>query len=419
MSRHNRGGLGPASVFDEDSPFNQGSRRSNGSTRGSRPTSPRLANNRPPNGNGHGTSRKNEVFAYDLDADGADDERTPLMGTVRTPRSARASRIATNARLRNLERAERSRSYWIKRIAGCSVMFLMIAAVVLGAVAFFFVTTKPLRDVDVDEIRNVLASEQEIMLDIVVEAVNPNLLTINVADMDVNIFAKSKYVGSEKWWRDHGKPPPPAGDETPDPDKKIIISPESSSFTERRKHESQPGIVDAERADFDIDWPDPDDDDFFPDHPLADPQMMLLGRVLKFDNALTFEGSPIKQHLHYSVGEFRVPHPGNKTEAGGTERWERVLQHPFKLIVRGVLKYNLPLSAHTIAAPIDASVEVKPNEGIGKSGHVVLGEFKSNIPRIGGEGEEFGKHHDNDKIPKEPNDATMLVRSARFRGPAV
>jgi hypothetical protein len=35
--------------------------------------------------------------------------------------------------------------------------------------------------------------------------------------------------------------------------------------------------------------------------------------------------------------------PGNKTEAGGTERWERVLQHPFELTVRGIIKYQLPL----------------------------------------------------------------------------
>lgn len=423
MSRHNRGGMGPPAIFtDEDSsPFSQAQKRSGGSRQGSRPTSPRFANARgaPTHFNGNGTSRKNEVFAYDMDGDGADDERTPLIGhgTVRTARSARGSRLPSSARLRHMERAERSRGYWVKRILGCAVMFLMVAMVVLGAVGFFFVTTKPLYDVNVREIRNVLASEQEIMLDVVVEAVNSNLLTINVGDMDVNVFAKSKYVGSEKWWRDHGKPPPPAGD----------VEASASAARKRRAGASEGdgranSTIHAARADFDLDWPDPDDPDFFPNPRVSDPQMMLLGRVLEFDNALTFEGSPITRHLHYSVGEFRVAQPGNKTEAGGTERWERVLQHPFQLIIRGVLKYNLPLSKHVIAAPIDASVQVMPddaNGGVGKSGSLALGEFRSNLPTIDGESGAEKSQGDGEMIPSEQSGASTLVRSAHFRVPAV
>lgn len=365
MSRHNRGGLGPLHTTEDDgsSPFTLAGKRAggNGSRTPSQPASPRYANNNNRAYNGNGTSRKNEFFgAYDLDADGADDERAPLMGTVRTQRSSRTSRVPGNIRLRQLERNEHPRSYWIKRFAGCFVLTVMIAAVVLGAVGFFFVTTKPLYDVEVRAIKNVLASEQEIMLDLHVEAINPNLMTISITDMDVNVFAKSKYVGSEKWWRDHGKPPPP---------------PFGKTDLQQRQH-SHSDVETEGKSWFDYpDWGD-DDNDYHPPGPEGDQQMMLLGRILHFDNALTFEGSPIKRHLHYSVGEFRVPHPANKTEAGGTERWERVLQHSFQLIVRGILKYNLPLSTHTIAAPIDAAVMVHPEKGPDKKGNLVIGKTK-------------------------------------------
>ena len=52
--------------------------------------------------------------------------------------------------------------------------------------------------------------------------------------------------------------------------------------------------------------------------------------------------------------------PGNKTEKGGTERWERVVLHPFELIVRGVLRYQTPLSGRWRTASIGASVMVNP-----------------------------------------------------------
>ena len=99
---------------------------------------------------------------------------------------------------------------------------------------------------------------------------------------------------------------------------------------------------------------------------------MLLGRIFHFDQPLTFEGSPIKHHLHYSVGELRLTHPGNKTEIGGSQRWEEVLKHPFELIVRGVLKYQLPVNAKETTAAVGASVLVHPEDGVDEQGSMRL-----------------------------------------------
>ena len=95
---------------------------------------------------------------------------------------------------------------------------------------------------------------------------------------------------------------------------------------------------------------------------------MLLGRIFEFDSPLIFEASPLRHHSHSSVGELRLSKPGNETEEGGTERWEKVIKHPFELIVRGVLKYQLPLSSRVRTASIRASVIVHPDDGVDKMG---------------------------------------------------
>ncbi|KAK7515903.1 putative phospholipid metabolism enzyme regulator [Phyllosticta citriasiana] len=312
------------------------------SRHGSQPGSPKFAghSSRP---SGHSHRKMGELSAYDMDGEGADDERTPLMGTVQRPRH-RAMRSRASSNLRPYERYESRRRGCLRRFAGCFVLTIMVLLLAFGAVGFLFATTKPLYRVQVKEIQNVLASEQEIMLDLLVEAINPNIVAVSVEDMDVNIFAKSKHVGSEKFWREH----PDGGSLGP-----IInpVVPRRSASAQSRKHDKR-----------DDDPADPIED------PEGDSQTMLLGRIFHFDSPLNFDGDPLKRRPHYSIGELRLQKPGNKTEAGGTERWERVIQYPFELIVRGVLKYQLPLSSSTHTAPIGAVVAVHPEKGIQADG---------------------------------------------------
>ncbi|KAK3104260.1 Vacuolar inheritance and morphology protein, partial [Teratosphaeriaceae sp. CCFEE 6253] len=106
-----------------------------------------------------------------------------------------------------------------------------------------------------------------------------------------------------------------------------------------------------------------------------DAQTMLLGRITHFDQALAFEGSPLKRHPHFSLGELRLSRPGNRTEAGGSARWERTLRHPFELIVRGVLKYQLPVSMREESVSVGASVLVQPEEGVEGQGRGIRVEL--------------------------------------------
>lgn len=354
IGRYGRNGNNHPSLFDSDSPFPQSKGRAASSRQSSRPNSPRFSN--APSRLGNGVSKEHGTMSvYDMEGEGADDERTPLIGTVRGPRT-RTPRRPNSANIRHFEHFHHhNQGNWVRRFAGCMVMTIMLLLLVCGAVGFLFATTKPLYGVGVRQIQNVLASEQEIMLDLLVEAINPNVIAVTVSDMDVNVFAKSKHVGTDKWWREHGDvDPAPAPWRSPrlqQRTKKTVSGYES--FTTENTVALRPTGNKDEGT-------DPIDDE----DPSSDSQTMLLGRIYHFDSALVFEGSAMQRHPHFSVGEVRLSKPGNKTEAGGTERWERVMKYPFELIVRGVLRYELPLSSTVHTAPIGASVVVRPSKGV-------------------------------------------------------
>lgn len=241
---------------------------------------------------------------------------------------------------------------------GLAVFF----AVVLSAVAFLIMSNRPMYDLQTEKVQNVLASEQEIMLDLLVGAVNPNVLGISISDMDVNIFAKSKHVGRSGDFADdkkHATTFTTSVSQPPTRRKRSQAPPPASTWHYWYPHKdsspASPGYGHGT---------DPDDS------LEGDAQTMLLGRIFHFDQSLTFEGSPIKRRPHFSVGELRLAHPGNKTEAGGSQRWREVFKHPFELITRGVLRYQLPISSRVLSAAVGASVLVRPEDGVDDEGNM-------------------------------------------------
>ena len=338
IHRHIR--AGHPSLFDQDSPFGQNKPSSPRSSMGtvnriSRPDSPRLLS-----GKSLTSPRKNELYIYDADEDRADDERTPLIGSVRIRN--RHARRPNSGSIRQIEYYEgRQRSCW-SRYGACIVVAVLLLVVCIGAGTFAMALNKSLIDVQIKHIQNVLASEQELMLDLHVTAINPNLFAITVNDLDINMFAKSGYVGTTSIWRD------------------TQGSSNTSLWMSRRakmlntKADSQNDPLSTQDG---VDkGTDPIDD------PEGDPQTMLLGRVFMLDSPLIFEPSPVRRSFTSAVGELRLAKPGNKTEEGGSARWERVIQHPFELIVRGIIKYQLPISSSTRTASIGSRMKVYPKD---------------------------------------------------------
>ncbi|GKZ82943.1 hypothetical protein AnigIFM56816_007769 [Aspergillus niger] len=305
-----------------------------------------------------GTKKSNDGYGYDFDAEGADDERTPLVGSPRVTRSRHgAARRPNSASLRQMEYLQQRQRGYFSRYGACVIISLLLLLLVGGVTSFVVASTKALVDVEILDIQNVLASEQEIMLDLNVQAINPNLFPVSIDDMDMNIFAKSRFVGTDELWRK--------------------LSSDSSSVprVENSRKRAEMALiarcagdasclsnstlsVHGKKTKGGVDkGTDPIESD-----PAGDPQTMLLGRVFRFDSPLSFEPSPWNYVPTASKGQIRLARPGNKTEEGGTERWERVLQHEFDLIVRGVVKYQLPLSSRLHSASVSSSIKVIPNE---------------------------------------------------------
>jgi len=323
----NGGGNGHPSLFAEQSPFGASIAAGNSVSRqSSGPPSPRFS--RGPGANGKRGAHL--TAGYDLDeTTGADDETTPLIpsGTMRSSRSGRTRRSQYSSR--GLEsQSYRSPPSVLNRFASCLVLTVMLLLVVSGAIGFMFATSQPLTDIELVSMLNVVASQQELMLDLTIKAHNPNVVVVVVDAADIEVFAKSPHASTDsEWWRTH-----PGQDEP---------------FRKPKKQKSGVSI----RDDAPEDQPQPPDD--------SSPTMRL-GTITGFDSALTFEGSFFHSGISNSTGEVRLNHPGNGTY-GGSERWEMILKDEFQLVLKGVLKYTLPLSQRVRTATIIGKTTVKPN----------------------------------------------------------
>ncbi|KAI1881687.1 hypothetical protein JX265_000513 [Neoarthrinium moseri] len=313
------------SLFDNESPFPAAARSKlpgNTSRQSSNPPSPRFP---PARGGLHNSKRQMAMAGYDMDdtttTTGADDERTPLlhMNGNRSTRSNRSRRNMLRGGRIDVESHDyRSRPSFLNRFASCLVLTIMLLLVIMGAVGFMFATSQPLTDIKLVKIGSVLASEQELMMDITVKAHNPNIVVVSIDSADLEVFAKSPHAGTDsEWWR--------------------------------HPHDGELDILD-----------DPPDDQ--PDDSPDDGKSpnMRLGNILELDSPLSFEGSFFQTGNSMSSGELRLVRPGNQTD-GGTERWERILNDEFTLILKGVLKYTLPLSQKIRSVTISGKTTVKPN----------------------------------------------------------
>ncbi|OAA42242.1 hypothetical protein NOR_05091 [Metarhizium rileyi] len=322
-------GNGHASLFDNESPFPNAAKAkfpsgnsNNNSRSSSHPSSPRTFLST----RGQLNPKRSAMqmsSSYDLDdTTGADDERTPLIGTTRSLRGGRRRGPHT---LRQAEsQTYTRRSSYLNRFAACLVLTMMLLLVITGAIGFMFATSQPMTDIEIMSIENVVTSEQILMFDLTVKAHNPNIVVVTIDHANLDIFAKSEYAGTDTDWR---------------------------------KHSGGPGGIHAQDDPINDPpkFPGPGDGDDTDSRP-----NILLGRITEFDSPLTFEGSLFHQGASSSTGQMQLSSPGNGT-SGGSDRWDRIYQNEFDLIVKGVVKYSLPLSAHIRSATVSGRTTVKPN----------------------------------------------------------
>ena len=329
IGRHGRA-TGHASILDNESPFPSAAKTPRSTASHSRRLSPRPLTPRSP----HvlripGTGKSLGSNAYDLEGEGADDEQTPLIANTRSQRTRYSRRPAT----RDGDYYRPREQGALARVGACLLLGTLVSLLIAVIVLSLILCSKTLTNVHIREIDHVIASDQEIMFDLRVSAVNPNLIPIQVSDLDILVHAKSKYVGTSKLWREHNREP----------------------------HNQTPSGSDHDQGKDDFrTWDNVDEGTDPIEDPDGDPHMMTLGQILSFDSPLTFDASPWKHESGISTGGVRLSKPGNRTEEGGSDRWETVIQHPFELVVQGVIKYTLPISSRVRSASVGGRILVKP-----------------------------------------------------------
>lgn len=338
IGRHGRA-PGHPSLFDDNSPFQNNTRSPRKANAGSfgRRTSPHSYTPRSP----HLRSVKSiGGIPYDLEAD---DERTPLILSARAPRIGGGSGGGGRRRQFPSEEdyyyGEPEPGLW-KSMGRCLLLGALVILLIALVIFALILCSRPLESVYVKEIANVLASDQEIIFDLRVHAINPNLVAIQISDLDILIHAKSKYVGTSRYWLDQSGLPGGEGG------KEDGTSSGGENPLQNPRFNATGGIDEGN---------DPMDED---------PHVMLLGQISHFDAPLSFEASPFKHRFSSSIGEVRLNRPGNSTEAGGSDRWETVIQHDFELIVRGIVKYALPVSSRIRSAAISGRSLVHPEDPV-------------------------------------------------------
>lgn len=190
-----------------------------------------------------------------------------------------------------------------------SIICILAIGFILG---FLLASTKDLANISIVSIENALVSQDELVFSIVVEALNPGWFTVEIDEVEIDIFAKSGYLG-------------PAGTSI---------------------------------------------------------ETVLLGSVFNFESALVFDGGFFHKELTQQKGEIKLVSPGrnltgssdpkhllmgseldmnDKLDPDNSEKWTIISKHPFDLILRGVLKYNLPMTTSTRSAVVNKVSYVDPS----------------------------------------------------------
>jgi hypothetical protein len=211
---------------------------------------------------------------------------------------------------------------------------------------FLLATTKELTHVSILSIENTLVSQDELVFNIVVEAFNPGWFSVEILEVELDVFAKSGYI--------------------PDPDE---------------GNDGGGEAISTENADEEKDLE------------TAAIETVLLGSVYALESPMYFRGGLLKREPIRQVAEVKLLEPGrnlstlqkHETEyknsisrsleeatfklselppsiPDNSKKWETISKNPFDIIVRGLLKYKLPFAKSLKAVVVKKTSYVDPND---------------------------------------------------------
>ncbi|CAK7901431.1 hypothetical protein CAAN1_11S02894 [[Candida] anglica] len=189
-----------------------------------------------------------------------------------------------------------------------SILTVLSVGFIMG---FVLATTKELTHVNITTINNALVSQDELVFNIIVEAYNPGWFSVDVSEVELDIFAKSGYL--------------------PDEGSDVI-------------------------NDFVV-------------------ETVLLGSVYSLESPMTFRGGffnrePLKQHAEMklitpgknlsTVALLRTSNTTDPSPPDNSKKWEIISKNPFDIIVRGILKYKLPMTSNSKSVVVKKTAYVDP-----------------------------------------------------------
>lgn len=195
-----------------------------------------------------------------------------------------------------------------------SFIYTLVSIVcILGVgfmMGFVLATTKELQHVSITSIESPVVSQDELIFNVVVRAFNPGWFAVNIDEVELDIFAKSGYLS------------------------------DSIDLTLENAIEN-----------------------------------VLIGTVTTLESPLSFSGGFFTREAVSQTGEIKLLSPGRNltntdddlgnvdgdNDPDNSKKWQVIAKHPFDLRVRGVLKYNLPMSSNPRSVVVDKVQYIDPS----------------------------------------------------------
>uniref|UniRef100_A0A1D1YB46 Vacuolar segregation protein 7 n=1 Tax=Anthurium amnicola TaxID=1678845 RepID=A0A1D1YB46_9ARAE len=173
-----------------------------------------------------------------------------------------------------------------------SSLTVIIVFLLASFYLLYFASTRPLVDVSIIGISDILAADKELIFNIHVKGRNYGLWNVEISRSDLTVFA------------------------TPVP--------------------GVPGGIPGGPGSH---WDDVKD---VTNEPITPSE---LGSILLFDEPLVFASGFNRSGVVSETSvQARLRNPGGKDDKDGQERWSYIVKRPYNLTVRGVFKYSLPFS---------------------------------------------------------------------------
>ncbi|CAO3651825.1 unnamed protein product [Cunninghamella echinulata] len=188
--------------------------------------------------------------------------------------------------------------------------YIILCMILLLFSMFLFIGYRavPLKNVS-STMGNVLASDKELIFDLMLKANNWNWWTIRIQQADLSIFAFSQLVPLQQQQLNNNN------NNNNNNDNMVITTTKEGNKREKDDNNNTTIMTPAE----------------------------LLGNCQYFDQPLSFISSGFfseeneKKQLVNASTQIRIKSPG--LDASGNQRWSRMIRYPYGLVNRGVIKY--------------------------------------------------------------------------------